>query len=90
MMVVENKIMMCLECKESIEHCFCSCPYCGDVMENCHCNHKNLKDPEKFSSRKHHSKLDVFEQVNELSVVNVKDDDWWRLEKWQIGRSRFS
>ena len=88
MMIAENDIIMCLECKNSIEHCFYSCPYCGDVIENCHCNHKNPSDQKKIRN-KHHSKLDLLEQTNEPPVVNAKEDDWWRLEKWQIGRSKF-
>lgn len=29
------------------------------------------------------------EDSDEENTVNRKNDDWWRLEKFQIGRSRF-
>jgi len=30
------------------------------------------------------------EQKEELDLVFKKNDDWWRLEKFQLGRRKFS
>jgi len=89
MMIAENPIMYCVECKGSIEYCFCSCPYCGNMTENCHCNLENPRDDDKVSPTANYSKHDFFKQSRKQSTVSTKDDNWERLEKWQIGRSRF-
>jgi len=89
MMITENPIMHCVECESSIEHCFCSCPYCGKMTENCHCNLENSRDDDKVLPTTNYSKLGFLKQSKKPSVVSTKDDDWRRLEKWQIGRSRF-
>jgi len=89
MMITENEIIICIECKDSIEYCFCSCPYCGEITKNCHCNLDGSKDIDKNLSPKNYSKLGLLNQSKKSSFMNTKDDDWWRLKKWQIGRSKF-
>ena len=89
MMILENPIVCCIECKGSTEYCFCSCPYCGRTTENCHCNLESSRDGGKVLPTTNCSKLGFLRQSKKPSVVIIKDDDWWRLEKWQIGRSRF-
>ena len=89
MSITENEIPLCLECKESIEYCLCSCPYCGEITENCHCNVESSKDNSKILFTKNYSKLGLLKRSKKQSFVSTKDDDWWRLEKWQIGRSKF-
>jgi len=88
-MITENPIVYCVECKDSIEYCFCSCPYCGEITENCHCNLKSSRDSNRILPTTNNSKLGFLKQSKKASIVNTKDDDWERLEKWQIGRSRF-
>ena len=88
-MVSENSIVCCIECKGSVEYCFCSCPYCGKTTEKCHCNLKSSRDGNKVLSTTNYSKHGFLKQSKKPSGVNIKEDDWWRLEKWQVGRSRF-
>ena len=90
MMTVKNQIECCIECEGSVGYCFCSCPYCGMMTKNCHCNLENPRDDDKVLSTVNYSKLIFLKQSKKSSVVSTKDDDWWRLEKWQIGRSKFS
>ncbi len=82
-------MLNCIECKGSIEYCFCSCPYCGETIENCCCNQESSRDSDKILPTKHYSKRSLLKQSKKPNFVNTKNDDWWRLEKWQIGRSRF-
>ena len=89
MMITKNPITYCVECKGSVEYYFCSCPYCGEMTENCHCNLEISKEGDRILSTANNSKLNFLKQSKKPPVVNTKDDDWRRLEKWQIGRSRF-
>ena len=89
-MTVKNQIECCIECEGSVGFCFCSCPYCGNMTKNCHCNLENPRDDDKVLSTRNYSKPSFLKQPNQISVVSDKDDGWWRLEKWQIGRSKFS
>ena len=83
-------MMNCIECKSSIEYCFCSCPYCGNTVEQCLCNFKYSNKRKKLSSNTQYSKLRLLKQSNKTTFVNTTDDDNERcLEKWQIGRSKF-
>ena len=82
-------IMSCIECKNSIEYCFCSCAYCGKMKENCCCNLVNTRNSDKTVPIKHHSKYNLLKQSKTFNLTNSKDDEWWRLEKWQIGRCKF-
>ena len=86
---IEKQIpLFCVKCRDSIECCFCSCPYCGENIENCNCNLESSNKSKKFSPVKNHSKLGLLKQSETFSFMN-RDDDWWRLEKWHIGRSNF-
>lgn len=89
MMIAKNKNILCLECKGSIEYCFCYCPYCGSITENCRCKIEDLKCSDKILSTTHDSKFGILNKLKKSSAMNNKDDDWWRLEKWQIGRRKF-
>ena len=82
-------MLNCIECKGSIEYCFCSCPYCGNIMENCCCNLNSKRDNDKSLPIKLYSKHGLSKQPKTSILMSTKDDDWWRLEKWQIGRSKF-
>jgi hypothetical protein len=88
-MISKNLIVCCIKCKGSAEYCFCSCPYCGKTTENCHCNLESSRDGDKVLSTTNYSKHSFLKQSKKSSIVYTKDDNWWRLEKWQIGRSRF-
>ncbi|MDH3313967.1 MAG: hypothetical protein OEM28_12620 [Nitrosopumilus sp.] len=88
MMIAENEIIFCPECKGYIEYCFCSCPYCGNITENCRCNLENLRGIDKILPASYYSKHGLLNKSKKSYVVNIKDDDWWRLEKWQIGRKK--
>jgi len=87
MMIAENKISFCHECSGPIEYCFCYCPYCGDRAERCPCDLENSKDIESLPTT-NHSKLSFLKQTKKPYVVSIKDN-WWRLEKWQIGGRKF-
>ena len=89
MTVIKNETLLCPECKDSVKCCFCSCPYCGEITEKCYCDANNSKDHNRILPTKNYSKVGLLKQSEKPSFVNTKDDDWWRLEKWQIGRSRF-
>ena len=79
----------CIGCESSLLLCDCNCPYCGKTTENCHCNLENSRDGDKVLSTTNYSKHGFLKQTKKPSVVSIKDDDLGRLEKWQIGRSRF-
>jgi hypothetical protein len=79
-MITESEAVFCIECKTPIEQCFCFCPYCGEQKNNCFCN----IDTEVLST-KNYSKPDL----PKPSFHNTRDDFWWRLEKWQVGRRNF-
>jgi len=84
-------MMNCIDCECSIESCFCSCPYCGNIMERCLCNQEYSNDREREISNTHYSKLRLSKQSKKATFVKTKDqDNEWCLEKWQIGRSKFS
>ncbi len=83
-MMTENENIFCIECKTSIEQCFCFCPYCGEQKNSCFCN-VDTKDDAGIFSTKRYSKP----STSKSSFQSTKDDDWWRLEKWQIGRRNF-
>lgn len=89
MMVMENGIAFCIECRNLIECCFCACPYCGEMMKNCHCDNEISTDSSATSFIPHRLKPSLLKQSKKPLLINVGDDDWWRLEKWQIGRSKF-
>ena len=84
--MTENETIFCIECKTSVEQCSCVCPYCGEQKNNCFCNIIDTKDNLKILSTKHNSKP----SLSKPSFQNIRDDDWWRLEKWQFGRRKFS
>lgn len=83
--MAENENIFCIECKTSLEQCFCICPYCGEQKNNCFCSIIDARDDVEILSTKHHSKL----RESKSSFKSTRDDDWWRLEKWQIGRRNF-
>ena len=82
MMNTENENIFCIECKCSIESCFCSCPYCGEQKDNCCCNITETKEDSKLLPDRYYSK-------RSLKISSTRDDGWWRLEKWQVGRRNF-
>ncbi len=88
-MVIKNDDCICKECKCRIECCFCSCPYCGENTEDCCCNIDNPREATKVLPAKYYSKQTLSNQSKKPNFMDTKNDDWWRLEKWQIGRSRF-
>jgi len=89
MITAEKESILCRVCKGSVEYCFCYCPYCGDMTENCRCNPENLKSIDKTLPTSHRYKRSLWNKSKKISIVNTKDDGWWRLEKWQIGRMKF-
>ena len=88
MKVTEKNIILCLECESSFENCFCSCPYCGKETEDCCCALKKSKGTDRILSKSHDPKHGLMRSSKSVTV-NTKDDDWWRLEKWQVGRRKF-
>ncbi len=89
MMITETPIAYCVECKGSVGYCFCSCPYCGNMTKGCCCNVENSRNSEKNLPDPQHPKHISLKKLKKSSATNPKDNDWWRLEKWQIGRSKF-
>lgn len=80
--MTDNETIFCIECRTSVEQCFCVCPYCGEKEDNCLCNIVTTKDDVKDSFKYHST-------INSSTSMQNKDDDWWRLEKWQFGRRNF-
>ena len=89
MMISDNQIIFCIKCQNAVELCFCSCPYCGKVTEKCHCNASNFSEVGKTFVVSNKSKHSLSRQLKKSHFTNSKDDDWWRLEKCQVG-SKFS
>jgi hypothetical protein len=89
-MITKNGIVFSIECKRSIEYCFCCCSYCGKMIEYCFCNLEDSNKKDKVLSTKQKSKLRLLKQSMKSPLINTKDDEWWCLEKWQIGRKNFS
>ena len=89
MIFTENESIFCFICRSSIECCFCSCPYCGEINnDDCNCKLQKSKNNNKRSHTKNNSKYDLSQQSKTFSFMN-RNDDWWRLEKWHIGRKNF-
>ena len=81
-------MMKCVVCENPSLCCFCFCPYCGDT-ENCSCEINDSTNC-KSSFRSNKTKHSLSKQMmNSSSFLVSKDEDWWRLEKWQIGRKKF-
>ena len=89
-MITKSEIVFSVECKRSIEYCFCCCSYCGKTIKNCFCNLEDSSKKDEVLPTKQKSKLRLLKQPMESSLINAKDDEWWRLEKWQVGRRNFS
>ena len=78
-----------LECENPMMYCLCLCPYCGENKKNCRCN-QNFKSKQKNFFREKILNTDSMDKIKNTSMENHIDKSWWRLEKWQIGRSKFS
>ena len=89
MMITENATFFCNECKRSMKCCFCSCPYCGEITKSCLCDLEG-STKNTILQTKQKSKLTLLKHTTKSSLSNTEDDDWWRLEKWQIGRRNFA
>ena len=90
MKIAKNNDAYCSRCGISLDSCFCFCPFCGDTTEDCSCNAKSSKNiDDTILSVKSNAKLHLFKRLKTSYLLKTKDDDWWRLEKWQFGRRRF-
>ena len=85
----ENNFVLCTGCKNPIMYCFCMCPYCGgdDKTCKCDCDYMDKKTP---TFPKKSNNLNSLIPSKKSLFENHIGASWWRLEKWQIGRSRFS
>jgi len=88
--MVGNKITTCIECGNLREICYCFCPYCGEEGD-CNCNHKRLVfDEEKITINSgNHIMVSLKSPIEKQDFVNDSKDDFYRLEKWHIGRANF-
>lgn len=84
-LMTKNETIFCIDCRTSVEQCFCVCPYCGEQKNDCFCYAVDTKDDLK-NSIKHNPKSDS----SKSTFQNTQEDDWWRLEKSQFERRRFS
>ncbi len=86
-MNVEQKMKICGKCKNYVTYCFCYCPYCGEIkLKNCNCNLKISKDYKQILS----NNQECVDKSFKDELFRDYHKDWWRLEKWQIGRKNFS
>ena len=88
-MMAKNNFLYCVICKNPIMYCFCICPYCGDDDKICRCN-QNYVDRKTITFSKKPSNFNSLMQSKKALLENHIGESWWRLEKWQIGRSKFS
>lgn len=86
---MENNFLPCTVCKNPIMYCLCVCPYCGDDEKTCGCGW-NYVDKTITSFPKKSSELNSLVLSKKSLLENHIGKSWWRLEKWQIGRSRYS
>ena len=84
MSIMDYEAVFCIECKTILDQCLCICPYCGEHKSNCLCN-ADVIDDVRIPSTKHASKL----KMSNTYLDSARHDDWWRLEKWQVGRRNF-
>ena len=82
-------MMKCVVCENPSLCCFCFCPYCGDTEKNCMCKNNDSANCKNNFRSKNKPKRIYSKQFQSASFMVSKDDDWWRLEKWQIGRKKF-
>ncbi len=85
-MNIEQETRICGKCKNFATYCFCYCPYCGEnKLKNCNCNLKISEDYKQILSNNQD-----LEKSFKDKLFREDYKDWWRLEKWQIGRKNFS
>lgn len=77
------------DCKNPMIYCLCLCPYCGINGENCRCDEK-FSSRRKTSTNKRSFNSESLMKSREYLIENHLGKSWWRLEKWQIGRSKYS
>ena len=89
--MVGNKITTCIECGNIIEICYCFCPYCGASYDDCKCIDKELTFEETKISLNSSNQILVSLKfpIEKQNFVNDSKDDFYRLEKWHIGRANF-
>ena len=78
-----------LDCNNPAAYCLCLCPYCGKNNKKCRCN-QNFTSKPKPQLPKKISKHNSIIRVKDSLIENHIGIGWWRLEKWQIGKSKFS
>ena len=89
-MNLKENLIICSDCNTFTFSCQCICPYCGDMVgSGCDCSNKTLenKDTEIEPTNPHLDSMTELTRMQEL--IKEYDDDWWRLEKWKVGRSIF-
>ena len=75
------------ECENPMTYCLCLCPYCGNNKKTCQC-YQNSTSRQRRPLQKeipNRKLLIYFEPL----IENHIGKEWWRLEKWQIGRSKY-
>ena len=77
------------ECNSPEMYCLCLCPYCGKKNKNCRCN-QNFKAKRKNFFQAKIRNDGSMNKINNSSAKNHIIEGWWRLEKWQVGRSKFA
>ena len=87
--MVKSNCKYCgFDCKNPMIYCLCLCPYCGVNGKNCSCD-ENFPSRRKASSRENLFNSKSHIPSKEFLIENHLGNNWWRLEKWQIGRSKY-
>lgn len=88
--MIESNCRHCgFDCKSPMIYCLCLCPYCGVNGENCRCD-ENFSSRRNISTNKKSFNSESLMKSREHLSENHLGNSWWRLEKWQIGRSKYS
>ena len=85
--MIEKDIEFNIECKRAIEYCFCCCPYCGNTITSCSCESDRLTKDMDLTTNRYHNHIS--NQSKHMHSYRSDEQDWWRLEKWQVGRRNF-
>lgn len=86
-----ENLINCSKCSNFTFSCQCICPYCGDTIDSdCNCLKKTLEIKNTEIKLRLDFQYDSIKEPTEIQdLIKEYDDEWRRLEKWQVGRRNF-
>jgi len=86
-----DTLVVCSQCSDFTFSCQCICPYCGDAVDSdCNCSKKNLERKNIERGLRTDFQQESMKKITETqNLIKEHDENWKRLEKWQVGRRNF-